>query len=168
MGVKCNLPSRITTVFAPIHQFSNQTRKHKDLTKSRILKDEETVSSSKTILTETFINPFLENELVCISNGVLSSEKLKNDLLNAENLDNEALDIFISTRWDENGEAVDNNFFKPIKKLKLQTFPNLKSNVSIKLKDREISLNSQMNLFGQLAIIMQTRQINLKDVFVIH
>ena len=55
--------------------------------------------------------------------------------------------------------------FKTIKKLKLQKFSNLKSNVSIKLKNREISLNSLMNLFGQLPIIIQTRQINLKDVF---
>ena len=116
----------------------------------------------------TFINPFSENELVCTSNGVLPSEKIKNDLLNAENLGSEALDIFISTRWDKNGEAVGNNFFIPIKQLKFHTFSNLKSNISIKLKDKEISLNSQMNLFGELAIIMQTRQINLKDVFVIH
>ena len=38
-------------------------------------------------------------------------KKMKNYLLNTENLGNETLDIFISTRWDENGEAIDNNFF---------------------------------------------------------
>lgn len=52
---------------------------------------------------------------MCISNGLLPSENIKNDLLNVENPGNEALEIFISTRWDENGEAVDNNFSKPIK-----------------------------------------------------
>ena len=34
--------------------FSNQTTKLKDLTKSHFLKDEEAVSSLKTVLTETF------------------------------------------------------------------------------------------------------------------
>ena len=64
-----------------------------------------------------------------------------------------------------NGEVVDNNLFKQTKKLKLQTFSNLKSNVSIKLKDWEISLNSKNNIFVHLAVIIKIRQINLKDAF---
>ena len=61
--------------FYQLINFSNPTTKHKYFTQSHILKDKEAASSLKTVLTETFINPFLGNELVCISNGVLSSEK---------------------------------------------------------------------------------------------
>ena len=59
MGFKCNLLSRIKTVLGPTYQ--HLTYGSNDLTKSRIPKDEESVSSLKTALTETFINQFSEN-----------------------------------------------------------------------------------------------------------
>ena len=44
----------LTQCLHQVINFSNQTTKHKDLHKSHILKDEEGVSSLKSVLTETF------------------------------------------------------------------------------------------------------------------
>ena len=58
MDDNCNLSGRIQLV-----SLSNQTVKQENVTKSRILKDEATVSSLKSVFTETFIN-FLKMNLV--------------------------------------------------------------------------------------------------------
>lgn len=49
MGDKCNLSGSFTTMFASACFFSNQSVKHKDLTKSCILKNEAAVSSLNSV-----------------------------------------------------------------------------------------------------------------------
>ena len=61
----------------------------------------------------------------------------------------------------EEGATVD--FFEPIKKKNMKTFSSKTVNISV--KDRELPIKVHRNLFGQIAIIMQKRNIDLKEVF---
>ena len=90
----------------------------------------------------------------------MPSKKIENNLLIMNILGWRSLYLFISTRWDETVKQLI-SFFELIKTLKLMTFCILKSAVKIKLKGRENSLNTHINLIGQLAIMMQARQIDL-------
>ena len=72
------------------------------------------------------------------------------------------MDNFIQERLIEENET---DFYTPIKKMKLQTFTNMKKVVKVSVKDRLMPMKSHSNLFGQLALIIQTQNINLRDVF---
>ena len=108
---------------------------HKNLTDSRIQKDEMAVKSLMSILTDLFINPLSENNLISISNGTLPPEKVKQDLLKAVTIGTHAMEDLISNRWDEKGEPTE-DFFKPVKKLKLGTFTDIKKSFTVKTKDK--------------------------------
>ena len=56
-------------------------------------------------------------------------------------------------------------FFQPIKKLKLKTFSSMKKTTRATVKDKTVPIKSHSNIFGQLALVMQTRCIDLKNVF---
>ena len=62
-------------------------------------------------------------------------------------------------------EHAEVEFFQPIKKMKLKTFINMKKTVKVSVKDKVVPIRSHSNLFGQLALIMQTRNVNLKEIF---
>ena len=72
--------------------------KHKDLSPSRIRKDEKDVQAVVTILTDVFVNPFSEQPLMSISTGVIPTEKVTNDLMNAQEIGKQAMDKFIFTK----------------------------------------------------------------------
>ena len=57
------------------------------------------------------------------------------------------------------------SIYNPLKKLKLQTFSSLRKTVTVKCKDKTIQIKATRNLFGQIAIIMQKRDLDLKEVF---
>ena len=63
----------------------------------------------------------------------------------------------------EEGATVD--FFQPMKKQNLKTFSHLINTVNASVKDREIPIKVNRNLFVQITIIMQKRNIDLKEVF---
>ena len=62
---------------------------------SRIQRDERDVEKLIQILTESFIDPFSKNELLCLSNGMLATEKVHNDLLTAKEKGEESMETFI-------------------------------------------------------------------------
>jgi len=68
-----------------LHEFAsyrNQKFAHKDMKPSRIKKDENDVNAVLDVLENTFIQPFSENPLLCISSGVLATEDVYNNFLN--------------------------------------------------------------------------------------
>ena len=69
-----------------LHEFvtySQQKHCHKDLKQSRMKKDEKDVSALLDVLKNTFIEPFSESPLLCISSGVLATEDVSRDLRDA-------------------------------------------------------------------------------------
>ena len=70
---------------------SHKIHLHKDLSESRIKKDE--ADSLMSVLTETFINPIL-----CLSNGMVASDEVSNDLLKAKEKGRVAMKKFIDER----------------------------------------------------------------------
>ena len=142
--------------------YAPQKFNHKDLRVSRIARDEKDVLSVNNIFENVFINPFSQNNLLCISNGLVATEDVKKDLLQAKERGKAAMEVFIESRLTPEAEA---EFFSPIKKLKLKSFSSLKKSVQVKVKNKQIPIKSNSDLFGQLALIMQTRTIDLRHVF---
>ena len=69
-----------------MHEFANYKKQkflHKGLNPSRIVKYEEVASAMIEILSDTFISPFSDNPLVCISNGTLAPDEVAKDIRDA-------------------------------------------------------------------------------------
>ena len=90
----------------------------------------------------------------------MATEDVKKDLLTAEQKGKQAMKDFVDKHLCEEPE-----FFTPIKKMKLKTFSSLKKTAKIKIKDKVIPIKSHSNMFGQLALIMQTCDIDLRKLF---
>ena len=134
---------------------------HADLQKSRIRKDQDDITSMLSIIEKCFIDPFSENPLLSISNGMSAAEKLVLDTFNDFKLGTERMDTFIEERCIEKSK----DFFDPLKTINIETFSKLSKCVTYKCKDKDIPLVANRNLFAKLIIIMQKRSIDLKEVF---
>ena len=92
----------------------------------------------------------------------MATSDVKVDIIDAQQKGQDAMNLFIDDRLVEHAEV---EFFQPIKKMKLKTFINMKKTVKVSVKDKVVPIRSHSNLFGQLALIMQTRNVNLKEIF---
>ena len=79
----------------------------------------------------------------------------------AKHCGEEALTAFITDRLSDESKV---SIYDPIKKLRLQTFSSAQT-VTVKCKDKTIQVKAIRNLFGQIAIIMQKRELDLREVF---
>ena len=114
------------------------------------------------ILSDTFINDFTDSHLVCISKGLVATEKVCENLMNAKTHGKNTMKTFMKERLEE-GATID--FFEPLKKLGLKTFSNLRKAVKVGVKDRMVPLKTHRDLFGQMIIIMLHHNVDLKEVF---
>ena len=139
--------------------YSPQLYSHKGLTTIR-KKDEKYIKLIMDVAQTLFVHPFSYNDLICISNGLVAAKDVKKDLITAEQKGKQAMNDFVDKRLCEEPE-----FFTPIKKMKLKTFSSLKKTAKSKVKGKVIPIKSHSNMFGQLALIMQTRDIDLRKLF---
>ena len=144
-----------------MERYKNAINVHHDLSPKRIQRDEEDVKAIIDVINENFISPFEEQELMSLSNGVLQTEKIANDLLTTEEKGLAALDAFIKDRLVK--QATD--FYETIKKLKLYTFRTLKKSVKLKIQDKFVQMTAEKNIFGRIAIMSQQRNIEMKEIF---
>ena len=114
------------------------------------------------LLKEVFIRPFEERGLVSLSSGIVATTDIKDELMNAYSLEKKAMDNFISEWLSENGSF---DFLGPIMKLNLKRFKHIMKGIKVSVKDRIIPLKVHRDLFGQIALIMPRRSINLQNVF---
>ena len=157
--------------------YAPQNFEHKDLRQSRIARDEKDVSAVINIFENIFINPFSQNQLLCISNGLVATQDVKKDLLGANERGKAAMEKFVQSRLSPQPESEfftpikklspqpESEFFTPIKKLKLKSFGSMRKTVKVTVKNKQVPVKSHSDLFGQLALIMQTRTVDLRDVF---
>lgn len=109
-----------------------------------------------------FISPFTEMELVSLSSGVYATEKVGLDLIDAYEKGQTEMQSFIEDRL-VNQET---GFFDPLKKLKLGTFTKmLKKTVKVKTNGKEVQFSAQSDIFGKIALMQQSRSLDLKKVF---
>ncbi|KAJ8023132.1 hypothetical protein HOLleu_38227 [Holothuria leucospilota] len=143
---------------------SDLSTKRKVLSKSSI--DHDTNDIDRVITTiDSMFNPFeVEGgDLLHISSGVVASERVKSDLLSAENVGNEAFIEFAKHRLQAKDKEKD-IFFTPIKKKNLATFEAKKKTTS-KVKGKAVILKADRKLFARLMLIGKARDVKLKEMF---
>lgn len=91
-----------------------EVRKPKSLEKSRI-QNEETAVQSIISTIESMINPFdaSEEELVCLSSGIVATDEVKMDYLTAQDRGKEALTAYLNDQLLAKKDTI----FSPIKKI---------------------------------------------------
>ena len=100
-------------------------------------------------------------ELISLSSGLIPTEKAASDMLEAEAKGETEVLKFIDERLVN--QSID--FFHPLKRLKLGSFTTvLKKTVKMK-SGMVVQFSVQSDIFGKIAIIQQTRQLDLKEVF---
>ena len=114
------------------------------------------------VITNTFVDPLSDNDLLCISIGLAATQSISRDLQQAKHCGEEALTAFITDHLSDESKI---SIYDPIKKLRLQTFSSLRKTVTVKCKDKTIQIKANPNLFGQIAIIMQKRELDVREVF---
>ena len=82
--------------------------------------------------------------------------------MNVKPHDEYTMTTFMKERLNE---GVTIYFFQPLKKLGLKRFLNLQKVVDVDMKDRMVPLKINRDLFGQMVIIMQNRNVDLKEIF---
>ena len=135
---------------------------HKDLSPFRILQDKKNIQATIDVAQTLFVSPFSKSELVCISNVMIVTKEVKDDLLSAEEKGRAAMKKFVESPLAENAKV---EFFSPIKKMKLRTFATMKKNTKNKVENKVIPTESHNNMFGQLTLLMQHLETNLKEVY---
>ncbi len=140
----------------------DETTVHKEMTKSRIKKDEEAVRSIVDKLLNVVVNPFKESqELVSLTSGVVAPENIQNDLLKAKQVGENSVNETIKNRL----LSLNVNLHDPMPKHNLGTFSKLTESKTKSKKDqRIIELKADRNLFARLLVIAKQRNIDLDDV----
>ncbi|XP_066925450.1 uncharacterized protein [Clytia hemisphaerica] len=148
-------------VFHQHLNFTSQKHKHKDLSPARIKKDEAAVQSIISILEETFVHPFAEMPLLSISRGIALDEATADKMLSVKEIGKELMITFNKERLEE-GHTL--SIFDRMKKQKLPTFSNIAMSKAAKHKARLVAIESTKELFAKIAIIAQSRVIDLKQL----
>ena len=162
-----NLNARRRAVFRAVlhkHMEHKSSRYvHHDFLPGCIKRDERDVSHIIKSIECSFTNPFgEESELMVISSGVKATEEIKDHLLNAEFYGKSAMDEFVKKRLSEKPIQ---DLFDPIKKHSLKAFASLMPKSLVKVNKKEVMIKADRTLFGRMAIIGQSKDIDLEVVF---
>ena len=160
--VNASYRAALRSVFHQHLHYSSQSYQHKDLSSSRIIRDENDVQAILSVLRDSFVDPFSAQPLLSISTGIVVDQKASSDLLNAFQIGIRSMNTFMTSRFSE---ASNLSIFDPIKRLRLATFNNLCKKKVIQTKTKIISLETSKDLFSNVAIIAQKRAVDLKRLF---
>ena len=131
---------------------------HHHLLLSRIKRDQCDVQDVHDTISSVFINPFSQMELVSLSTGIATTDKIKTDLLDVHAIGETATNKFILERLVN----TTTQFFEPLRKLKMGKFSSMKKVIKVW---RNGKVSAQSNIFGKIVLIQQRRKIDLKEVF---
>ena len=159
--INASYRASLREVFHQHLNYSTQRHKHKDLSPSRIKKDENDIKSILSILQQTFVDPFSEQQLLSISRGIVLDDTLAQRMLSAKEVGSEAMAAFIKDRLCEDHTM---SIFDPIKKQKLPTFGNISKSKSVRVKEKLVTIQNTKDLFAKVAIIAQKRAVDLRQL----
>ena len=57
------------------------------------------------------------------------------------------------------------SIYDPLKELRLGAFTNINKKVKVKVKGREVQFSSQSEMFGMIALIAESRSVDLQEIF---
>lgn len=143
---------------------STDTTKHRTLRITEIKKGEAIVQRARDAICN-FINPFdvdTKEHLLNISSGCAASKEVTKDVLNAENLGQEARDKFIESRLKH---GVD--FFEPVKRLRLKSLSDMNKVTKVTTsKNKVMQFKQQGNVAFHLLVRSQNQglQLDLKEL----
>ena len=92
--------------------------------------------------------------------GLECSDDVQRDLINAEKKGKEAMISFIEKRI----ESCEEDLFAPIPKMKLKTFSSMKTKKTCRVKDQNITIKADRDIFARLLVICGKREVSLRDV----
>ena len=102
----------------------------------------------------------LLKSLVNLASGVIASEEIQRDLLQAYALGEVAANNFIRDRLETSKEP----FYNPISREKLRTFSS-NTQTKVKVSKQDIVLKADRAIFVRLLVVAQTRSVDLGKLF---
>lgn len=164
---------------------SPEFSKRKGLYQSRVKKDESAVKSVMAAV-ESMINPFSHDsdELVCLSSGVVATDRVQMDLLCAEKAGEDALERYIKDRLNHYVDKVTKlsegqvgsstkqlkpqpDIFAPLTPYfsRLKTFADQLVSKKAKMTGgKEVIVKNERNLFSRLLAIGQHQNVDLRSI----
>jgi hypothetical protein len=139
----------------------DQDRTHKDAGIKRMQEDEAVVQRIAACV-ENWINPFHSDEqLYHLASGLVATEEVKADLLNAHDRGLKTLRTFAEERLEEDGTK---DFYATLPQLQLKTFSSMGKNNRGSEAIQASVLKSTRDLFGRLLVIGQTRELSMEKL----
>ena len=138
---------------------------HGDLTQPRIQKDEADVEAIMDMLETSWVNPFSTDKLdiMSLSTAATAPDKVVHDLLNAYAIGEQKYVKFKEERLEASPPTV--KFHDRIPKQNLKTLSDVnKKKKTVRVSGKEVILRADKNLFGNMLIIAQGRQLNMQEV----
>ena len=130
---------------------SDRSFRHPDLTEPRMRKDERDVSALVSMLDSNWTNPFGDSsELISLSTGLVTPDSITKDLLGAKDKGTVAFKDFCDERLDVNATK---GLFDPLKKQRLKTFSDIKTERPFKTQGWNIIMKADRNLFAKMTLI---------------
>lgn len=127
---------------------------HAELTNSRIAKDHILVDSVVDTI-QGWVNPFKSvQDIVCLSNAVVASPEVQNDLLRAKKCGEKAFKEYMDKRVGSNELSI----HEPIARNKLKTFSDMSKQSKVKINGKEIIMKADKNTFARVILISETRK----------
>ena len=110
---------------------------------------------------QSWLNPFAESDgLFSLSSGVLAPAEVKHDLIHAHEKGREAMVSFF-----RNGLLTSKiNFYFTLHAMSLKTFSSLSKSTPVATGERHAVFRADRNLFARLAVVAQTRNLNMRQV----
>lgn len=156
--ITAHVRAAITDKCRAMANMNDHQTEHKEMTQARMLKDETAVREATNVIS-SWGNPFEpSSDLVSLGSGVVASQSLKEDLLNAKEKGHSELLSFVRERL----QSQTKDFFATLPRLKLKTFTSVKK--ASRVQGKEVMVQADRNLFGRLLVVAQTREMNMKDV----
>ena len=133
----------------------SQRRLHKETGSAHMKRDEEDVKKVIEVISN-WRNPFEPSEeLLCISSGYVTSNSIKQDMLEAKE---KGATASVEERIITNSTGI----FETLPKLKLGSFRDTHKKTSVTARDRNVMIRADRNLFARLLVIGQSRQMDLR------
>ena len=139
---------------------SDEFSVHKELQPAQIRNSEVATSKMKDAIV-SFTNPFevdQEEELFCLASGKPAPNDVREDLLQAYDRGQKAMEEFIQNRLVNKMVS----FHDPIKRMKLKTFASVGVVNKVKsTQNKVMQIKAERNIFGQLVLLSVEHNIDL-------
>ena len=138
---------------------------HSVLQKPQIDIDERVVAALVELL-ENWTNQFEGSQcIVSISSANVAPKDVTHDLLRAHSIGEEAYDSFSNVKGLKKRHRRNSSMI-PWEKTRLKTFTTIERNKHVHISGNAAIWKADRSLFGRMIVIAQSRQLNMRAIFV--